>query len=187
MKKKLEIEYDADKLRELVLYISRQSEGDLCFGVVKLNKILFYADFLAYREFGRPITGAEYQKLDHGPAPRQLKPLHDRMKREGAVAVRKREYGGYTQHRTLALREPILGKFKAEEIALVGRVIQQLWGQNAADVSDRSHQFVGWQLAKLGETIPYSVALLTRRDPTEKERVHGLKLEDAARACLAAG
>jgi antitoxin SocA-like protein len=180
------IEYDADKLRELVLHISRRSEADPCFGAVKLAKILFYADFLAYREFGRPITGAEYQKLDHGPAPRQLRPLRDRMKREGALAIRKNEYGGYFQHRTLALREPILGKFTAEEIALVDRVIENLWGQNAADVSDRSHRFVGWQVAKLGETIPYGVALLTRRDPTEKERQHGLKLEEAAQAALAA-
>ncbi len=184
MRKKRKTQYDADKLRELVLHISRQSEGDPCFGAVKLNKILFYADFLAYRHFGRAITGAEYQKLDHGPAPRQLKPLRDQMKREGALAIREQEYGGYTQHRTLALREPILGKFSADEIALVDKVIKDLWGQNASDVSDRSHRFTGWQLAKLGETIPYSVALLTRRDPTEKERAHGLKLEDAARACL---
>ena len=186
MTKRHKIEYDADKLRELVLHISRQSEGDPCFGAIKLNKILFYADFLAYRNFGRPITGAEYQKLEHGPAPRQLKPLCDRMKREGALAVRKAEFGGYMQHRTLALREPILGKFTAEEIALVDSVIQQLWGQNASEVSERSHRFPGWQLAKLGETIPYSVALLTYRDPTEKERQHGLKLEEAAEVALAA-
>lgn len=186
MAKRHKIEYDADKLRELVLHISRQSEGDPCFGAVKLNKILFYADFLAYRRFGQPITGAEYQKLEHGPAPRQLKPLHERMKREGTIAVRKAEFGGYTQHRTLALREPILGKFTSEEIALVDSVIKQFWGQNASDVSDYSHRFIGWQLANVGETIPYSLALLTRRDPTEKERQHGLKLEEAAQAALAA-
>lgn len=187
MRRKHKIKYDADKLRELILHISRQSEGDPSFGAVKLNKILFYADFLAYRKFGRAITGAEYQKLSHGPAPRQLKPLHDRMKHEGAIAVRKKDCGGYTQHRTLALREPILNKFTAEEIALVDHVIKELWGENAIDVSERSHHFIGWQLAKLGETIPYSVALLTRRDPTEKERAHGLRLEGVARACLAAG
>ncbi len=185
--KKHRINYDVDKLRELVLYISRRSEGDHCFGAVKLNKILFYVDFLAYRHFGMPITGAEYQKLNHGPAPRQLRPLRDRMEREGALAVRKTKFGGYAQHRTLALREPILGKFTAEEIALVDEIIQELWGDNASEVSARSHRFVGWQLAKLGETIPYSVALLTRRDPTEKERRHGLRLEDAAQTALAAG
>lgn len=186
MRKRRKIEYDSDKLRELVLHISRQSEGDPCFGAVKLNKILFYSDFLAYRQFGRAITGAEYQKLNHGPAPRQLKPLCERMRRENALAVRDSEYGGYKQKRTLALREPILGKFTAVEIALVDRIIQNLWGKNATEVSELSHRFVGWSLAKLGETIPYSAALLTKRDPTEKERMHGLKLEAAAEAALAA-
>jgi Antitoxin SocA-like, Panacea domain len=185
MVKRHKVEYDADKLRELILHISRQSEGDPCFGATKLNKILFYADFLAYRNTGQAITGAEYQKLNHGPAPRQLKPLHDRMEREKAIAVRPNEYGGYQQKRTLALREPILGKFTAEEIALVDRIIQNLWGKSATEVSDLSHRFIGWHLAKLGETIPYGVALLTRRDPTEKERAHGLKLEAAAEVALA--
>src|ERR1035437_1475045 len=59
-----------DKLRELVLYIATASEGDEPFGKVKLNKILFFADFEAYRRFVRSITGHEYQKLAQGPAPR---------------------------------------------------------------------------------------------------------------------
>jgi hypothetical protein len=107
------------------------------------------------------------------------------MEREKAIAVRPNEYGGFEQKRTLALREPILGKFSGEEIALVDRIIQNLWGKTASEVSDLSHRFVGWHLAKLGETIPYSLALLTRREPTEKERQHGLKLEAAAKAALA--
>jgi len=185
MVKRHKVQYDSDKLRELILHISRQSEGDPCFGAVKLNKILFYSDFIAYRQFGRSITGADYQKLNHGPAPRQLKPLHNRMRHEGAIAVRPNEYGGRMQQRSFALREPILGKFTAAEIALVDRIIQQLWGKNATEVSELSHRFVGWKLAKLGESIPYSLALLTKRDPTEKERQHGRKLEATAEALLA--
>ena len=53
---------DDNKLRELVLYIAVLSEGDPAFGKVKLNKLLFFADFTAYLSFGKPITGHEYQK-----------------------------------------------------------------------------------------------------------------------------
>ncbi len=57
-------QYEPDdiKLRELVLYLATLSEGDATFGKVKLNKLLFYADFNAYLKFGKPITGHEYQK-----------------------------------------------------------------------------------------------------------------------------
>lgn len=50
-----------DKLRELVLYVCTASEGDESFGSVKLNKLLFYSDFLSYLQHGIPITGQEYQ------------------------------------------------------------------------------------------------------------------------------
>ena len=173
------------KLRELVLYISRGSEGDVFFGAVKLNKLLFLADFFAYRTYGRSITGAEHEKLEHGPAPRKLKPLLQWMERRKLIAVRPIELGGYTQKRTLALREPDLSKFSAEEIALVDHLIRRFWDRSASEMSDISHRLRGWQLAKVGEIIPYSVALVGNRDPTERERTYGLRLEAEARACLA--
>lgn len=61
-----------EKFRELILYVANMSRNDPDFGAVKLNKILYYADFRAYRELGRPISGAAYRKLSEGPAPRQL-------------------------------------------------------------------------------------------------------------------
>lgn len=68
-----------DKLRQLILLISRASEGDSPFGSVKLNKILFFSDLTAYRRWGRTISGEEYQKLEHGPSPKRMKPLLDDM------------------------------------------------------------------------------------------------------------
>jgi hypothetical protein len=40
---------DDEKLRELILYVSTLSKDDDNFGATKLNKLLFYADFLAYQ------------------------------------------------------------------------------------------------------------------------------------------
>lgn len=183
--KKRKIQPDENKLRELVIHIARQSEGDTFFGAVKLTKLLFFADFLAYRAHGRPITGSEYQKLEHGPAPRQLKPLLRQMESRKLIAIRRTELAGYIQQRILALREPDLGRFSAKEIALVDDLIRRFWDKSASEISDLSHRFAGWQLAKHGETIPYSVALIGKREPTESERRRGLKLERVAKARLA--
>jgi hypothetical protein len=46
-----------DKLKELVVYLSSLSEGDEYWGAVKLNKLLFYIDFVASRRFGKSVTG----------------------------------------------------------------------------------------------------------------------------------
>ncbi len=179
---------DEKKLRELVLHIAQRSERDRYFGATKLNKLLFFSDFLAYRRFGRAITGVEYQKLEYGPAPRQMKPLLRQWQAEGLVAEQRRtDAWGREQIRTVALRDPELGQFTADEIALVDRLIRVCWKMTATEMSEVSHDFVGWKLAKLNEEIPYPVALVGDRsiELTEDEREYGMSLADAARSCLA--
>lgn len=146
------------KFKELILFICARSEGDAPFGAIKLNKLLFFCDFLAFRKFGKAITGQRYQKLKNGPAPRVLLPLIKQLQDEGAVAQASRDYHGHEQKRTLALREPKLNLFEATEIALITELIEEFWGENATQMSDLSHEFRGWQLTSEGEDIPYEVA-----------------------------
>lgn len=88
-----------------------------------------------------------------------------------------RDYFGREQQKLLALREPDLSDFTGEEIAIVQEVIRLLWFRDASEVSDLSHQFIGWQIAALGEVIPYStVALGTPRPPTPSEVEYGRRL-----------
>jgi hypothetical protein len=68
------------KLQELILYIARRSEDVRHFGANKLNKLLFYTEFLAYSKTGRSITGATYERLEHGPAPRGLAATLEELK-----------------------------------------------------------------------------------------------------------
>ena len=157
-----------EKLRELVLYISELSEGDRPFGAVKLNKLLFYVDFNAYKHLGKPVTGQEYQKLEHGPCPRRMKPIMESMSSSGEIAIRKVEYYGHNQHRPFALREPNLDIFTAREIDLINRVVEHFRGINATEISEKSHAFAGWLLAEEGETIPYDVALVGNQPPSTK-------------------
>jgi len=151
---------DDNKLRELILFIAKQSRGDERFGSVKLNKLLFFSDFLAYVRLGSSITGQEYQCLKKGPAPRKLLPIIKSMKRSGALTIEDREYHGHTQKVPTALREPNLAEFTAEEIGIVTEVLVAHYRKNAKSISSKSHEFSGWQLAREGETIPYQTALV---------------------------
>jgi hypothetical protein len=172
------------KFYELVLLIARRSEGDPTFGGFKLNKLLFYVDFLAYLRFGAPITGEEYFALPNGPAPRYRMKRWEAMVESGDIAVRK---DPITNQRTpLALREPDLTKFTSQEINLVLTVLDMFRGRSSTAVREATHKFAGWVLAKEKETIPYSVALVSARKPTLREIKAGLELEDSAKAALAA-
>src|SRR2546429_6004 len=95
--------FDRKKFKELVLYISERSETDPKYGYTKLNKLLFYADFISYRELGHSITGARYQALEWGPAATAMKPIEDEMLEQGELVIRWGIRGGYEQKKPIAL------------------------------------------------------------------------------------
>lgn len=152
--------FHARKFRELLLYLAERSADDPLYGATKLNKLLFYCDFLAYGQLGRSLTGARYQKLPHGPAPRQLVPVQRELEQEGAVLVQERQFFNQIQKRPIALRAADLTLFSGEEIALVDMLLQVLHRYNASEVSALSHLESGWQLADDGEDIPYETVFL---------------------------
>jgi uncharacterized phage-associated protein len=169
-----EIRFDQDKFKELVLYIASHSAEDPTFGATKLNKILYFSDFWAYVQLGAPVTGATYQRLEHGPAPRQMLPVRTLLFREGAARIETRPRFNLPQRRLVALREPNLDVFSKEELLLVDEVIDALRPYSAVEVSELSHQLaIGWQLAEVGEEIPYQTAFLTGEAPTEDDIYEG--------------
>lgn len=169
---------DDDKFKELVLYIARQSEGNPRFGATKLNKLLFFSDFLAYKLFGQPITGQDYFRLDHGPAPRRLMPLKSEMIAAGDCIEVDRNYFGRLQKVVVASREPDLAAFSGQEIALVDQLIKECAHLNATEISGESHGFVGWQIADDQEDIPYKLALVNFGKVTERDKKHATEIKD---------
>ena len=87
-----QIVFNAEKFRELLVYVSKKCEDDPTFGAVKLNKILYYADFAAYRLYDKPITGAKYRKLSEGPAPRELIAERDALLASGDAEIKEAAY-----------------------------------------------------------------------------------------------
>ena len=168
------------KLRELILLISEWSQDDPKFGAIKLTKLLFYCDFSAYLTYGNPITGQKYFALPEGPAPRQMVPITAKMKKSEELAYQEFSYFGYQQKRPIALRSANVSEFTAEQIMLVKRTVGKFWNMNAAEISGQSHLFLGWEIARKKETIPYSTALVGRRTPTPEEQRRGLKLQSLA-------
>lgn len=175
---------DDAKLQELIVYISTISVGDKYYGATKLNKLLFYADFVAYRRYGKSITGQEYQALSQGPAPKRLKIVMEQLRKSGQVTERVKRFHNFTQITTKPLALADLGKFTQQEIALVHELVQRFWNHSARQISELSHEFIGWSLAEKGETIPYGVALLGREKLTEQELEHAKVVEERARKWL---
>ena len=93
-------------------------------------------------------------------------------------------YHGKKQKRTIALRSPNLDDFSPNEVALVYETIHDFLDKNATEISEESHLFVGWRVAKEREIIPYSTALVGNRLPTEAEKEYGRSLHPLAEEVL---
>lgn len=175
------------KFRELVVFLCNRSEEDRPFEPAKLNKLLFYSDFLAYMRLGCAITWQPYRKLAPGPCARRMQQVLRELEQSNSVAPTTGDYFGRAQDRTVALRPADLSEFTADEIALVEGIVQDCWGKSSEEMGFMSRGFLGWELAAEDEDIPYETALVqpakTRdRVPADEERLAALlpALKEAA-------
>lgn len=175
----MEPEFNESKFGELIVYIAWTCDDDPFLGATKLNKLLFYSDFEAYRLTGRAITGEEYRGLDHGPAPRHLVSIRKRLIKQGAIALKQRG----PQHRIVALRSAKLDVFLATEIDIVHKVLDHFTEYDTADIEEKSHAFVGWLAARAESLasgrmvpIPYSTVFVSRRRLDEFDRARLIEI-----------
>ena len=174
--------YDERKFTEALLYVATALADDPAGGAVKINKALFNADFGHMRAYGQPITGADYQKLPHGPAPRRLLPARSALIESGAAEMREELYLGRTVKRLVALREPDVSRFSPSERAMLDQAIEAEKRRSGAEASAASHREPGWQIVEENESIPYETAFL--RQPVVTERVRRRVAELAAERSL---
>lgn len=155
-------QYNAAKLKGLILYVADRSRDDPHFGATKLNKILYYTDFRAYRELGHSITGADYQKLPEGPAPGELMRARQQLLNEGRITIEHHPVFNYIQQRIVPverIQDPA-SLFSPDELAIVDEVLLGLGGKTGTEVSEMSHAEAGWKLVDYYQSIPYETAWL---------------------------
>lgn len=173
---------DEKKFKELVLYIAKKSERDPHFGAVKLNKILFYSEFLAYATTGKSITGEKYRALERGPGPWSMPVIRAKMEKDKDCAVQATNYLGEPETRIVALRDPDLSMFNGSEIAVVNTILDALRKHSGKDASYLSHTFMGWKAAGFKEEIPYTTVFVSGRELSYSEKQHALELEPTGNA-----
>lgn len=163
-------DFKSRKFKELMLYFSQRGlDESLVIGSTKLNKLLFFTDFRAYAELGEPVTGARYQKLQHGPAARQLLPMRDELLRDQEVRFRDRATDDLNDVLIPISKPNVESVLSDDERRIADEVFEELRPYNATATSDYSHlKSAGWKVVDLHDDIPYESAFtVTDPPPTE--------------------
>lgn len=163
------------RLKEMILYVAQRCASADRFGAIKLNKILWKSDFDAFAERGVPITGRDYQRLELGPAPREMLRVSNDMLRDGLIRVDRIDLGqneageDIVEHRTIALVEPNLEKFGPDDLRFVDAAIAHYWEMTGTEASDESHG-AAWRTHHNGDPLPYELARLSDKPLSRRMR-----------------
>ncbi len=155
-----ESEFDPRKFNELIVYIAKRLGPEAALGRVKLAKLLMWSDFGAFERFGKSITGATYEKWEHGHLPKELLLAERDLLARGDIASETVNYYGKRLKHITAERDPDLSRFSEDELAIIEGAIRRYGHESAAYLSELSHHEVGWRLAQMHEVIPYTTVFL---------------------------
>jgi hypothetical protein len=148
--------FDREKFANVVHYICHKAENPAVLGSVKLNKVLWYADVIHYMVDGAPITGETYVKRQLGPVPQHMPSVMTRLIDTGRVARGKVDHFGFMKNEFISLREPDISAFTPQEIARIDEAFDHVClNHTARSISDETHGVI-WELAAMGEHMPYS-------------------------------
>lgn len=163
------MDFNREKFKTLVHYVIWKAGTRDSFGATKLNKVLWFADARAYVLTGASITGATYIREKWGPVPKQMMPIRAELEREGAIKVsHSRDDGNHTKF--TAVFAPIVSILSEGDLQTVNYWITHIdKNHTAKSISDESHDY-SWQIAKMGEELPFFSFLSTRiREPNDEE------------------
>ena len=159
---------DDRKLRELILYLAERMENDAHPGEgrIKAAKLLWLADFEAYRRLGKSITGARYVADELGPAPiEELLALRDLVD-AGDLEIQP----GYRRQQLLRAQRPAdLSLFSDPERGVIEEMLKKYRKWTGKQLVDLAHEFPGWKVAKRGADVPLRSVHISAKGPTKQD------------------
>ena len=122
----------------------------------KMNKLLFYIDFVAYRNLGSAVTGLSYRALEYGPVPERwdrVYSLFDNVKPK-TIAV-----GDFEGIELISDVPPETSLFTSQELSIMEMVCNRFKDCSSREISRLSHDESAWlNHSKQKEHIPFTDA-----------------------------
>ena len=109
--------------------------------VTKMNKLLFYADFIHYKKHGYGITGLTYKALPFGPVPEHWGTLYSSLS-----GIDMEEFVYPSGQSGIKLEATTTGEnvLSESELSTIEAVCEYFGKMNAGEISQTSHHEKGW-------------------------------------------
>lgn len=149
--------FNLNKFENLILYILERCAGKPNVGETVLYKLLYFSDFNYYEQYEEHLSGATYRKFAKGPVPREINDVLKGMLDRGALQAFVADYYGYRQKRYFPLVAADKRLFNGAELDVVDKVIDQLSGMSAKEISRYSHGDMPWKASSDRQVMDYEL------------------------------
>ena len=141
------------RLKNIMLYILNRCDEVWC---TKMNKLLFYTDFMSYRERGMAMSGLSYRAIDFGPVPERWDRVYSEFPE---VRQELRQVGDFVGSVLIASVEPDYTMFTDDELKVLNSICTHFGKMSSREISRISHDEEAWQNHhERHERIPFDEA-----------------------------
>ena len=132
-----------EKFTEMVVFFTEKLQP----WKTKLNKLLFYADFEAYKQTGYSISGVQYRAIPMGPVPNNYNSIFEYLANNSDVDIHYSTFadGGigeqFLPNKNRVLRGDLFGE---KERAILESVAEQFKNTSTNEIIEISHKEKAW-------------------------------------------
>ena len=133
-----------EKFTEMVVYFSEQIQPFK----TKMNKLLFYADFLMFKQTCFSISGVRYKAIDRGPVPNNFQSIFEYLANKYEIDIFTTEFPqGYTGEQFKARNDrPFKADlFSENELIVLEKVATVFKPTSTNDIVELSHLEEAWK------------------------------------------
>lgn len=133
-----------EKFTEMVVYFSEQVKPFK----TKMNKLLFYADFLMFKQSCFSISGVRYKAIDKGPVPHNFQSIFEFLANKDEIDIFTTEFPqGYTGEQFKARKERPFNAdlFSKDELEVLEKVATVFKPTSTNDIIELSHLEEAWK------------------------------------------
>jgi uncharacterized phage-associated protein len=153
--------FSLEKMAAMVSYLAAKT-SDLY--KTKLNKLLFYADFVNYHVYGNSISGSRYVHLPYGPVPDGYEDTLETLNHYGVIEVRRQNSADLV----LGGDNPARQFLSEAEQSTLDWVIDRFGHMSASQLTEISHREKAYRFTKTGEEIAYEYAKFFEKLPEKR-------------------
>jgi len=146
--------FDIEKFTEMVVYFASAPR----MFRTKLNKLLFYSDFLNFKQSAVSMSGAQYLAFARGPVPQHYDWITEALEQQGDIRTMEWTYGdksGDVFESTRAAETSILSE---SELRVLAFVRDRFAKATSKHLTDLSHAEAAYSKTQLRQMISYEWA-----------------------------